>query len=316
MATIDQRFGRHPGYRALHAKGTICRARFKATPVASQLTRAKHMQSQAIEALVRFSNGNGPPALPDHADSPRGMATTFLLPDGGRTDILALTAPRFPARTAEGFIALLHATRPGPTMIPRVLLYLLRRPRALCPVLELIATSRPPSSYAACTYHALHAFRWVAPDGSHRHVRYRWVPEIVEAGIPSREARRRGPDYLQRDLDERLRRSPIRFTLKLQVAEPGDSVDDVSTVWPSGRQMIEAGLLEVTEVDTPPGPYSDRLVFDPTRLTDGIEATADPVLWFRTPVYELSATRRELRARPGGRSSGHDTRGSEEERTG
>jgi catalase len=36
-------FGRHPHYRALHAKGTLCKANFTATPEGAQLTRATHM---------------------------------------------------------------------------------------------------------------------------------------------------------------------------------------------------------------------------------------------------------------------------------
>ena len=44
VAVIHQRFGRHAGYRALHAKGIVCGGTFTATPEAASLTRAAHMQ--------------------------------------------------------------------------------------------------------------------------------------------------------------------------------------------------------------------------------------------------------------------------------
>jgi catalase len=301
IATVDQLFGRHPGYRALHAKGTLCRATFRATPEASRLTTASHMQGDPVDALVRFSNASGPPASRDDATTPRGMAVTFCLEDGRRTDVVALTAPRFPTRTADGFTELLLALRPGVTRPARLFGYLVRHPGAMRAVGDLLAASKPPPSYAACTYHALHAFRWVAADGSTCHVRYRWEPQTPVASTSRREGRRRHPDCLQQDLAERLRRGTIRFTLVLQVAGDGDRVDDVTAVWPSDRETIAAGTLEVTGVEAPPGAYSDRLVFDPTRLTDGIQGTADPVLWFRPPVYALSAERRGVRTANAGR---------------
>ena len=44
---INARFGSHPGYRALHAKGVLLKGTFTATPEAARLTRAQHMQGEA-----------------------------------------------------------------------------------------------------------------------------------------------------------------------------------------------------------------------------------------------------------------------------
>ena len=110
VEAINQRFGRHPGRRAPHAKGTFCRGTFNATVDAARLTRAAHMQGQAVDTTVRFSNGSGDPLQPDNVPDVRGMAVTFHIPDGSRTDVSAQSAPRFPASTPEGFIELLRAT--------------------------------------------------------------------------------------------------------------------------------------------------------------------------------------------------------------
>ena len=105
----NELFGSHPGYRALHAKGILCRGTFTATAEAGRLTRAAHMQAgQPVPVTARLSNGAGKPDSADYAPDPRGMAVKLYLPDGSRTDIVAQTSPRFPVRTPEAFVELLQ----------------------------------------------------------------------------------------------------------------------------------------------------------------------------------------------------------------
>jgi catalase len=110
VEAINERFGRHPGRRALHAKGSFYRAVFNATVDASRLTRAAHMQAQTVDATLRFSNGAGDPSQPDNVADARGMAVTFHLPGGSRTDISAQSVPRFPFSTPEAFIEFVRAS--------------------------------------------------------------------------------------------------------------------------------------------------------------------------------------------------------------
>jgi catalase len=117
-------------------------------------------------------------------------------------------------------------------------------------------------------------------------VRYRWQP--LESG----GQRKRDRDYLQQELRERLEAGPIRFRLEVQVAMPGDPTDDPSAAWPSSRWRVDAGTLEVTGLETDRETGGDVLVFDPTRVTDGIELSDDPVLRFRSPAYSASVARR------------------------
>jgi catalase len=84
----------------------------------------------------------------------------------------------------------------------------------------------------------------------------------------------------------------VRFTLCLQLAGPGDEVDDPSVHWPSQRLRVDAGTLELTEVVPDPEQDGAVVVFDPMRLTDGIEPSGDPVLRFRPSAYSASVSRR------------------------
>jgi catalase len=289
---INQRFGPHPGYRALHAKGILAKGTFTAAPEAAGLTRAQHMQGDAVPVTVRFSNGSGDPNLPDYGPEVRGMAVKFYLPDGSRTDISAQTVPRFPVRTPDAFMNLLQASAPGPGRLWRLPLFLATHPEALPALRANAPTLKPPASYASVKYNAVHAFKWIDAEGGERYVRYRWLPETEQPPLAQDEAKSRGKDYLQEDIKERLAAGPVRFTLELTIAGPGDKVDDPSAVWPDERETVAAGTLELTELETGRETGDDVLVFDPVRVTDGIELSEDPILLYRSPAYSVSVERR------------------------
>jgi catalase len=293
-------FGSHPGHRALHAKGTLLKGTFTPTAEAARLTRAAHMQGGAIPATVRVSNGAGDPDAPDYRPDVRGLAVKLYLPDGSRTDIVAQTVPRFPVSTPEAFVEFLRAQRPGPAMAWRVPAFFARHQGSLTTLPGSLKALRPLESYAATTYYALHAYRFVDADGGSRYVRYTFTPEAEETRIGPRQAKRRGRDYLQEEIRARLERGPVSFTLQLQVAGPGDPTDDPSAAWPKDRQRVNAGTLELTGLDTERETGDDVLVFDPTRVTNGIELSDDPVLRFRRDAYSESILRRSGVQRAGG----------------
>ncbi|MDF2445289.1 MAG: catalase [Moraxellaceae bacterium] len=291
---LNELFGFHDGYRTVHAKGRFLTGEFIAAPAAARLTRAPHMQGGRIQVTARFSNGNGNPALPDFLPDVRGLAVSFHLPAGQRTDIVAATLPRFPVRTPAGVLALVRALRPRLTMPLRLTAFLLRHPEFLRSLpANLLALRRPPASYASARYYAIHAYRWMSPYGSERFVRYRWVPE-QEKRLGWLRALLRGRDYLQHDLEARLRNGPVRMHLQVQVARPGDPVSDPSAAWPEDREIVTVGTLELRALDGEEEAY----VFDPLRITDGIGPSDDPVLLFRTQAYTVSAERRGALHRP------------------
>jgi catalase len=294
---LGDMFGRHQGRRAVHAKGTLCTGTFTATPEAAGLTRAAHMQGESVEVTVRYSNAAGNPGEHDGIPDGRGMATKFYLPDGSRTDILAVTANQFFARTPEEFVEFNRAVAPGKGGRPRprplkMLWYLARHPKA-GPAVRAIREVRPIPSYAQCRYNSLHAFRWIDSKGGARHVRYSWLPEEGESTITPDDARGRPPDYLQQDLRDRFAAGGrVRFDLVVQLARDGDPLDDPRLAWPDDREQVVVGKIELTGLETRRETNGDVLVFDPTRVTDGIELTDDPILRFRPKAYSVSVERR------------------------
>jgi len=289
---FNTRYGRHAGHRSLHAKGIVCTGVFTATPEAAALSRAPHLQGDPVRVTVRFSNGGGNPRMPDYAPDVRGMAVKFHLPDGTSTNVVAQTAPRFPVADPDAFVEMTVALDRNPAALWRLPWFLARNPSAIAPLRANAGSIRPPASYAAATYHAVHAFWWVAADGTRTAVRSTLVPDLHLDPPTAEQARAGGRDYLQDDVRTRLAIGPLRFHLHLQVAEPGDDVDDPRSVWPSSRRTVDAGTIDITATDEDGESGTDLLVYDPTTVPDGIELSDDPILAYRKAAYSESVARR------------------------
>jgi catalase len=277
--------GVHPGHRAAHAKGTLLTGTFTPSAEASGLTTAAHMQDGPSRVTARFSNGGGDPGIPDYAREGRGMAVKFYLPDGGKTDIVALSLPCFFVRTPEDFIGFTKARLDPEKLMPD---FLGAHPEAV-PAIQAALGADPPESYATCCYNAIHSYRWLDADGGSRWVRYRFEPEAGERTLPGDEAKTRGRDYLQEEI---LARGQIGFRLLVIVGEEGDQVDDPTVAWPDERTQVEVGRLVLTGPETEREREGDILVFDPIRVTAGIELSGDPILHFRPRAYSASVARR------------------------
>jgi catalase len=277
--------GSRPGHRAAHAKGTLMAGVFTPADDAARLTTAPHMQGEPTRVTVRFSNGGGDPGIPDYAREGRGMAVKFYLPDRSKTDIVGLTLPCFFVRSPEDFLDFTLARKDPERLMPP---FLAAHPEAL-PAIQAALGADPPESYATCAYNSIHAYRWISPEGEDRAVRYRFEPEAGERTLSGDEARARGREYLQEEL---VARGESAFRLLVTVAAEGDDPDDPTVAWPEDRERVEVGRLVVDRRETGREQGGDILVFDPTRVTDGIELSGDAILRFRPRAYSVSVARR------------------------
>ncbi len=279
--------GAQPGQRALHAKGKLYRGTFTATDDAARLSRAAHLDGSTVPALIRFSNGSGNPKQRDGAPGIRGMAVKFTLPDGSTTDVSMQTAKLFTSSTPDGFVDLLRALTPSLTAPVRIAKLVATQPKLLPTLITSDTLRKIPVSYATIEYHGLHAFRWVNDEGSAKFVRYHLIPAAGEQFLALRTALSKDPDYLTDEMDERLSAGPVRFFFRVQLAATQDSTVDPSAPWRS-RNIVTVGSLDITGVDTERERGGDIVVFDPMRVTDGIEPSDDPILRFRTHAYSAS----------------------------
>jgi catalase len=292
--------GRHPGHRAVHAKGTVCTGTFTPTAEASKLSRAAHLQGEPVKATIRFSNASGDPNTSDaNPIAGRGMAVKFHLPDGEATDIVAVPLVVFLARNPEDFLELTRARIPDPeTGQPdpeKLGAYLAAHPETGLALEKGFPKLAPTTSFATSDYRALHSFALVDSDGGRHWGRYTWEPEAGVEYLTEEQRDAAGRHYLQEEIRERLASDIARFTLEFTLANEDDELDDPTVEWLGEHRVIELGELEVIEVaedaEPPDGP---PLVFDPMRLTDGIEPSDDKILAARPKAYSVSIERRTV----------------------
>ena len=136
---------------------------------------------------------------------------------------------------------------------------------------------------------SLNAYRLVNASGEGQFVRWRLSPEAGEHSLPVEERPTADNDYLMTGVFDEL---PVRCRLLAQLAHPEDQTTDASKAWPEDREWVDMGLIEITGPDTERERDGDILVNDPTRVTDGIELSDDPILHIRTYVYGESVRRR------------------------
>jgi catalase len=284
--------GPHDGHRAAHAKGTLCAGTFTPAPGAAELSPAAHFQGEPVRVTVRLSNGSGNPHAPDgERTEGRGMAIKFYLPDGSTTDIVSLTLPCFFVNDPRDFVEFVRARKPDPETgqpdMEKIGAFLGGHPETGAALQQILPMLVPPRSYATCAFNSIHSFRL-----GERWARYRIEPEAGVENVPEEEIEGLADDYLQTDIRERLERGAVRFTLDAVLAGEDDAVDDPAVAWPEERERVELGTIELTELDTTRERDGDILVFDPTRVTAGIELSADKILNFRPHAYEVSVFRR------------------------
>jgi catalase len=195
------------------------------------------------------------------------MAMTFKAPDGN-VDLMCISMPVFPVNNAEDFIALNKAAQASPPDTPKptpIEQFLAAHPAAL----KFVTTPKPmPVSYATQQYFAIHAYKFTNAAGEENYVRYHIIPEAGLAFVTAEDAAKRPPNVLLDELTDRLKTGPAKFRLEVQVAEPGDVVNDSTIAWPDSRRVVNLGEIDVTR----PGGSSARAMIS-TALTSALHGT-------------------------------------------
>ncbi len=294
LAQFDTIFGVHPGFRAAHAKGVLFKGVFTPAAEAQSLTTAPHIARSQTPVTVRFSNSTGLPEIPDSVGdaNPRGMAVRFNLAEHVHTDIVGHTTDGFPTHTGQEFLEFLKAAAasgpdvPSPKPIEQ---FLAAHPAALA----FVQAPKPfPTSFARDTYFGVTAFAFTNAAKETRHGRYRIVPEAGNDYFTAEAAAGLKPNYHYEEIVERVAKAPVGFTIRVQVAEPDDVVDDATKHWPESRKLVEFGKLELTGPVENDAAEQKHIIFDPIPRVTGIEASADPLLELRAAIYLLSGRRR------------------------
>ena len=291
-------FGKQTDNRAVHAKGIVLEGKFTPSAGAAVLSKAPHFQSgTTVPITVRFSDFAGVPAIPDTDPnaSPRGMAVKFHLPDGSNSDLVMHSYNGFPTATADEFRELLIALAasgkdaPKPTRLEKFF--------ETHPIAKTFLTAEKPApvSFASLPYFGVNSFKFTNAKGDSTFVRYQMEPEGDAQYLTKEQLAAAGPNYLVDEIRKRVGDGPVRMKLQVQVAEPGDKIDNPSIAWPGNRKIVELGVLEIDNVNSDSDAAQRALLFIENAVPAGIEP-ADPMITARSEAYPVSFARRHAAA--------------------
>jgi catalase len=147
-------------------------------------------------------------------------------------------------------------------------------------------------SYAEEPYNSLNSFIFTDGSGNDHAVRWSLTPAAEPVPVPPEELAKRGPDFLETEITDRINKGPARWTMRVTVANAGDPTSDPSKAWPQDRHSVEVGTLTVDKIEPEAdGPCRD-INFDPTVLPNGIRTSDDPFPAARSSAYRVSYDRR------------------------
>ena len=282
------------GYRRNHAKGICFTGVFDANGAGSAVSDAQVFTRGRYPALGRFNLCTADPNAPDATVRIRGMGLQISTPDGQEWRSAMIDPPFFPVSTPQGFYGMLIASAS-------------KDPNAM----KTFADAHPEfaafgawakstpwtGSYAEDRFNSLNSFVFSDSSGAEKTVRWSLLPAAQPVPISPDDLAKRGPDFLEQEITERVRGGPQRWTMVVTVANPGDPTADPSKAWPEDRRTVEVGTLTVQQIEPDrDGPCRD-INFDPTVLPSGIRTSDDPFPAARSSIYAKSYDLRTAEAK-------------------
>lgn len=294
--TFEAQAGHYPGYRKNHAKGLCVSGYFQASGQAATLSTARAFSQERVPVIGRFAIGGANPFAPDTAIPVRSMAIQLSTDDGQIWRTGMNNPPVLAVSNPQGFYDQVLAGAPDPaTGKPnpaKMQAFFAAHPESAA-FRQWAESYKPSDSFANTQYHSINAFELIDASGTAHPVRWQLEPQTAFSPLPGQVNDKL---FLQHDLQRRLAQGPLRWTLRLVLANPDDAVDDPARPWPADRRSVEAGTLVIEQVDAPEQGACRDLNFDPLILPSGIKPTADPILAARSAAYSESFNRRSREA--------------------
>src|SRR5471032_2341675 len=255
--TLESTFGVHAGQRRNHIKGTCAAGEFVGTPAAAALSSSALFSGQTVPVVARFSLAGGNPNVPDAARNARGMALEFRLPGGALQHITMLNTPIFGAAHPDTFNAMLIAGKPDPATgkadPEKLKAFFASHPDAMAQA-SFLQENAPPANFYNAAFYSIRSFKFIDAAKQEHMVRWRFIPQDGEKQLSAEELKTAPHDFLEAGLIARAKQAPVKWDMIVSECE--------------------------------------KINFDPLVMADGIAATNDPILLFRSPAYAFSFAKR------------------------
>ena len=244
--------------------------------------------------LGRFNLGTPNPDAADATVRIRGLGISIATPDGQEWRSAMIDAPVFPVSTPPGFYELLLASG---SKDPNAMKNFVAAHPEFAPFGEWAKNAPWTGSYAEDRFNSLNSFVFVDDAGAEHVVRWSLLPAVQPVSISPDDLAKRGPDYLEQDIAQRVASAPQRWTMVVTVANPGDPIADPSKAWPTDRRTVEVGTLIVQKIEAERDGPCREINFDPTVLPTGIQVSDDPFPAARSAAYARSYDLRTAEAK-------------------
>jgi catalase len=281
------------GHRRNHAKGICFTGTFEANGDGSALSKAPVFVRGQYPVVGRFNLGTPDPNAADAMVRIRGIGIRITTPDGQEWRMAMIDAPIFPVSTPQGFYELLTAS--GSKDPDAMKKFIAAHPEFLT-FLGWAKSAPWTGSYAEERYNSLDSFLFVDGAGSTHPIRWSLVPTAQPVSVPPDELTKRGPDFLEQEITQRVAASPQHWSLIVTVANPGDPTADPNKAWPADRRTVEVGTLTVQQIEPERDGPCLNINFDPTVLPSGITTSDDPFPAARSAAYSRSYNSRTAEA--------------------
>jgi catalase len=282
------------GHRRNHAKGICFTGEFEANGAGSELSKAQVFARGQYPVLGRFNLATPDANAPDATVRVHGLGIEIATPDGQQWRSAMIDAPVFAVSTPQGFYELQLASKSKDVNAMKTFI-------AAHPEFAAFGgwakTAPWTDSYAEDRFNGLNSFVFVDKAGGAHVVRWSLLPAAQPVSISPGDLAKRGPDYLEQEIAQRVAKAPQRWTLVVTIANPGDPTADPTKAWPADRGTVEVGTLVVQKIEAErDGPCRD-INFDPTVLPTGIRTSDDPFPAARSAAYMKSYDLRTAEAK-------------------
>jgi catalase len=281
------------GHRRNHAKGICFTGTFAANGEGSAVSKAQVFTPGEYPVVGRFNLATADPHAADAMVRVRGLGIQITTPDGEQWRSAMIDAPIFPVSNPQAFYQLLTAS--GSKDPNAMKTFIAANPGFLTFVGW--AKSAPwTGSYAEERYNSLNSFLFVDGSGAKHAIRWSLVPAAQPVPITPEELGKRGPDFLEQEITQRVAAGPQHWSLELTLANPDDQTADPNKAWPADRRTVNVGTLTAQQIEPErDGPCRD-INYDPTVLPVGITTSDDPFPAARSAAYSRSYNSRTAEA--------------------
>jgi catalase len=273
------------GHRRNHAKGVCFSGAFEANGNGATLSRAQVFTQGRYPVHGRFNLGTPNPDAADATVRVRGMGLQIMTPDGQEWRMAVIDPPFFAVSNPQAFHELLLASA---SKEPNAMKDFIAANPEFAKFADWAKTAPWTASFGEERYNSLDSFVFTDNSDVDRTVRWSLLPSQTPVAVAQADLAKRGPDFLEKEIAARVQNGPVRWTMMVTVANPGDPTNDPSKAWPEDRHAVEVGTLVVNQIEAEAdGPCRD-INFDPTVLPDGMRTSDDPFPAARSSAYRVS----------------------------